>query len=1811
MTVTPVERNYRPALKAERRRQEVYHDQAKNAEMWLTMKYGGDWLGKLSTEVPDPTGGLGPKPAAPELTQEQKDALLQEAQARFAGMEPDDDALNNLYDVAKGTSRAALSVLDTGVDWVRNMATQAAVDAYNLGKNPNWHTFGEAAKDAILPITRWGDSAYNTTLWTQIETALTQGFDQGFGEAGTGSGFYIGIDSPVQQEKNRRAYEFAALENGEAASLGRLTAEAIGLGKGTSPYSVTSGLIDAAAILAFDPLNLITGGTAAATKAGKATQLLKQFNIDPKQVELAARFIDAGGDLEEDAALIDKVMRGRTKARLVEENQDLTRPRPEWQDEEIRRAAEQAARDNEFTVGHRNDIDDWRQLESDLDTLIKTANAATDDVVLRELEVGPIGATLREAEEQAARMGADTSLGEDAVQAEARANADRVGADFDMAEQKAIGGADEAAADGAEVTLGELPPEKPPIRAKAERLDDPEDLFAQAARAAEEASLREHEAANAFFQSEAELMDALRAAGRNVEGIDASDYKAMLKAFAGFSDNGVNVRQFVRSYMGGDFDNVAKLVARVTDPADLYDLFPEWGVDTLRVLARTTDEHQAYLALLNGALKGDITKAGSKVARWTVRHGQSGAKGSSFARRVVRMSRDGVPNASMASFTDPDAMAKLVSDFITEGASMAYRKTKNLGQWEDFRRFYLREIIDAPDEVSRKRVWIQMQQDFLDLVPGWNKLTNEVQSEWRALLGQKLGHQQSKEARTAFIRAEMESVGKKSEIFGLANDPHTFDEAYEGLITSLVDLADNVSMLNPKVLRKLFHVIDEAGNMSLKGKSVNAATMVNDAFDEYLRPLYLAFRPGYATLQVVDSGMRALLTGHTNLLTSPLQTIAIAAHLTLNEDSKLIKLLDRIIGSAPKNADGTPLFGEAQVTALQATLDDVQDTVIGQYLLRHQFRDVFTGDDGAVTHLLDLGWKTLQPGDEGFHVGWVDTMLLHMTPARNGDDMFQDVFEVMRTGAAPQRVQDWAASVGKGGMSAQDMVTDFYFSGPGRDAFNKLIASAQTRYTKVPLMQEVANDPAKIAMFLWDQSEAGSLRNLVDALTARGNTELMQMFQEAADARGSYLKYLSTLSPTQMKKSKRGHGKAFVREITLPGGRKARVDLGKKGALEKVLRSVVRQVDDADAPLTVRYRAKAANPRGARGLKDVWNEALAGFFTAAGALEKRLGQAPVIRDDVLMESAKRALFLSPTDAKTLEAQILSQLPKYKRTTKQREIVAVLRENVRNAQGKGLYTLEDVTRASQNAAYRRVSDLMYGVRGRNASAQRFAILFPFMQSWVNASRVYLMQTVRNPKRAANALRLLQTANSPESGVVYDIMPGVNRDDDPAKPLFWTDDMGNRQVSIPMLGYGTHLVDSALAKVFGGEANPNWQPYLNLRVDRWNPMNFGEPLPGVGPAITVPARAIDNVTPIQQDLKKWVLAMEPTDSTQKKDFLEANMPWWLKAVFPTDEDIAAQKGNAMAALIANNPEKYLDADGFVKEDALAELTRDSEELAKGLVRGNLWRAALFRGGTSTARTVKDSSGQVIPLGTLSQEFDQVVEESGSIQAGYAFLVDKYGPQGLSFLVGNRNSVAVANDEGYEFAKENPELFDQTYDVLGYFFPASDISGDPVMRLRSPEYQRMLTEAGKNRMKTPEEWASDYNRLLKGVRDLRLEQKFINGEITETQYEAEKNVIAKEYGIAVQTGFNTSHREKIHLQLKTALNNPTLAATPTGQALQQYLTTYDAVKATAEGGSLTGEGDAQRRAYLLQEGERLCQSVPEFIPVWRGQLLWEVDK
>jgi hypothetical protein len=1957
MTATPVERNYRPALRAERKRQSFYHDSAKNAEMYLTMKYGGDWWDKLTQETANVTGAPVNVPTQSDFTQEQKDALAEYARMRFEGYEGDPTALDNAYDAFKGSVRTGLSVLDAGVDWTRNIATSAALSAYNLGKNPNRHTFGEAVKTAVLPITRWKDAAYNTTLWTQIETALEGGMGAGFGAEGTGNGFYVNYDSPIGEEKARRAYEYASLENGEAASLGRLTAESIGWGKDTEQYKVLSGIVDGIAILTLDPLNLFTGGASSATKGAKVAQALKRVGITEDELPQALELIHRFGPTLDDAdatTLVAEAFRTKARSRILNEHPDLKGLREQWLDDRMKSAAQSSSRDTDFIMDNLADIDDYRRLESTVDEVVKESSAATDNAVLRELEVDPKGATEQEARAAAERMGAQYDIEDEATSfttsngsvytrqqdgtylrvqdqnnatsvnppdstrfsnTKFAANIDDataiqmaherglflvnddgtlVGLRFiddglDKAEMMRLRrdelmGFDEAyvAAGGRieriNVTLADTPTKgsfpiewddagnfhagsevsevvaakardsadlatKPrgervtddgttpprsedtpslggipavgeqaapsPIRDSAERLDvDPEEAR-RAAEYARNAAALEDETVQSYFEATEQLLDAYRAAGHNMADIDPEDFVAMLHAYHGLHSKGADISKAIKGLVGGNFDNIAKLIARTNNPADLYDLFPLWGADTLRGLAGVQDPHQVLMILFSGVLNGRITRASNRVARWSVQHGQSGHAGSAFMRRVVSLSRGGVPNSHLARFEDADSVVKLLSDFILEGASMTYRRKKSLEGWEEFRRDYLSQMIMAPTAEAKKRVWIEAQNEFLHRIPGWDSMDSQVQKQWTDKMRWTFNKDITQEARFADIRARM-NRGMQSLIMGLADDPSKFNEEYAGLIHAASDLSGNVAMMDTKAIRKLFNVIEETGKLTAKGKAVNTATAINDWFDLYLRPMYLAMRPAYMLLQVADSGGRAMAIGATNLFTSPLQTMAIAAHLTYTGDTRIVKTLNKIMRSAPTNPDGTPLFGEAQMSALQGVLDDLNDTTIGQHLLRHQFRDFATRNSQTDSHMLDLGWQKIDRGKDNFDRGWAQTLMFHMTPGKYGDGMFQDVFDVM-LGETPQHVDEWANSTGKVYASREDMVTDYYYSGPGQDLFHKLIDSAQTKRQHIPLLQQIAQDRNKLHSFLWADDDAASVYNRVHDLTGQFDQPVMQTIRQITRAKAQWAHYLHTIAPRKADKALSGKGKPFMREITLPDGKVVKLDVAKPNAVENLLASVVRRVPEDAQPYAVRYRGHMANPDEAA-IKDFYEGALSWFFGHAGDAEKRLGQAPILRDEVLLESAKRVSLLSRADAQVARDRIMAQIPRVKRTTKHHEIVAALKVGMPSGDRKGMFTLAEVTEAAQNAAYRKLSDVAYGIRGRNAGAQRLAIMLPFIQSWVNAARVYMKAAVLNPKRSANALRLLRTANTEESGVAYDVMPGVNRDDDPSKPLFWTDDMGNRNVSIPYLGYPVHIVDSALAKVMGGKANPNFEQFVNLRVDRWNPLNFGEPLPGVGPGVTFPASVIDRrVVTIPTELRKWWFAMQTGDVTQDKNILEGNLPWFVRELIPAEEDVQAQMGNAVMALVANDPEKYLDENGYILEDKVPALTRDAESLAMALYRGNLWRAALLRGGTSIPKTVKDKNGELIGLASLSNEFNAEVERTGSVGAGYAYLVDKYGPQGIAYLIGMRDRVPIANDEGYQFAADNQELFDKTYDVMGYFFPSSDMNGDPVMRLRSKQYQRMLTESGQNRLISPEDWAARFNEKAKAVADLQLEQRFINGEITETQYEASKLQNGHDYQIAVSAGADTSRREDLRRQIDAALTNPTLRNTATGKALQSYLMHYDLVKAQADGGSLDGEGDAPLRAYLRQQGEDLCVEFPEFIPIWRGTLMWEVDK
>ena len=670
-TDTAVHRDFRVDVRAERKRLSAYAAESRAAEAELTAQYGGDWLKKLSEQVP-PTAQERPAPSIKQvLSEDEYAAVLDEAKARFAQIEADDDTRNRAYDAFKGTMRTGLSAWDSVTDTFRNRALRQLMETSAFVHNPSVQ-----GGKALLDQTRWADAAYNTTLWTQIDAARQGGFSAGFVE-GTGNGFFINPESPVMQEKNKRAYEFAALKNGDAASFGRLAAESVGFSKGSDPYNWLSGAVDTASVLVFDPSTYITGGAGQAGKeAAQAAKILKGIGLEPDEVVRVSRAIEHLGPLAKDDDIttqVGKVLQARTKLRLADDNPDLIKSkRAAWQDEELRKAAQNTARLNEFSVDSRVDLEALRGLGDEVDAAVKRVNAAMDDQVRRDLAAGR-GDT---------RFDPDTELTFDTV-----------------------------------------------------------DAAAQEARATDE-----------YFRLESQLMQTLKGKGVDLKDIDPEDWVAMLKAYAGFSSKGVDVRQAVRAFTGGDFDDVARLIARTDSPADLYDLFPHVGTDTLRAWARTTDEHEALTVLMNGALTGDVTRAGSRVARWAVMHGQSGAKGASFARRVTRFSRDATPNSGMVSFENADEMLKLTSDFITEGASMAYRRTSKLDGWEAFRKRALEDAINATDPVARKRAWIQMQQDFLEQIPSWNKLTTQAKKELRDKFARAWDQDETQKVRTAAIR---------------------------------------------------------------------------------------------------------------------------------------------------------------------------------------------------------------------------------------------------------------------------------------------------------------------------------------------------------------------------------------------------------------------------------------------------------------------------------------------------------------------------------------------------------------------------------------------------------------------------------------------------------------------------------------------------------------------------------------------------------------------------------------------------------------------------------------------------------------------------------------------------------------------------------------------------------------------------------------------------------------------------------------------------------------------------------------------------
>jgi hypothetical protein len=893
--------------------------------------------------------------------------------------------------------------------------------------------------------------------------------------------------------------------------------------------------------------------------------------------------------------------------------------------------------------------------------------------------------------------------------------------------------------------------------------------------------------------------------------------------------------------------------------------------------------------------------------------------------------------------------------------------------------------------------------------------------------------------------------------------------------------------------------------------------------------------------------------------------------------------------------------------------------MLNKHLREGHFRDFLNPDNVASRKIRD-GYKWFKRNDPdrngkpspGWERAWGSELMSHLRIGNDSDELFRVVARHRLLGEMDERVGHWYNSAGRDMLPAnptrEDIILEYFLNGPGAKQLADVADSAWAVDGVASRAGSIFTDRDLLRIYLFDQTEPGSKMTRVQQITG-GDADAFRLIDELGKEVHKIATDRARLGPKYTKQLEKS-GKT-VRKLELDGY-KFEVDLLDADNIADEVAKLLQHRGAQGPPSASGPGDWFAPPgKGTSGMFQRFGEGLTSkytwFFENAANVEKFFTHAPWMKDELWLQQARRVALLTPEDAAKASEQILSQMPKVKKSKKQREAVRTLKESVQRAAGTGDTTLDDITKASYNASLKQLGEVFYGIKGRNSSAQRIAIMWPFWQAAANAYKVYGRGIMGNKRRALNATRLWKNAQTEESGVIYEL-PGMPPAPDPSYGFIYQDGFGNQRVRLPLLGYSRRLVDIVASGLTGGTSDIRHPSYLELRTNMWNPINFGEPLPGVGPGISYPVKLANAATSERLPLwlTRYVEPFRTTDVSQDVSPLVRLLPAHIGAWLKGGEERQRWTASAATALLATNPDKYMDESGFVTEEKKNQLLMDAADNALTLQIGQLAANMLFRGGTTRPQDIVAEDGHLVAAAVVYEEFNAAREESSAGEA-YAEILDKYGMAGLAYIVGNREfDAALTGDAGYRAMQENPKAFRDAPAYFGYLYPTSD------WRYNAPEYRRALSALEFNEAKGVSGKLEDVNWVLYNTARLRLEQARGNNEITDTQFEAGAAFLRDQYEVVPQNKFNTKQVAQRHDQLRQLITYPALRETPAGQALVQFYGWYDEVLKNIDGETFSGKGDARWRYTMRELGDELARVEPEFHPVWmfelRGEFLEE---
>ncbi len=536
-------------------------------------------------------------------------------------------------------------------------------------------------------------------------------------------------------------------------------------------------------------------------------------------------------------------------------------------------------------------------------------------------------------------------------------------------------------------------------------------------------------------------------------------------------------------------------------------------------------------------------------------------------------------------------------------------------------------------------------------------------------------------------------------------------------------------------------------------------------------------------------------------------------------------------------------------------------------------------------------------------------------------------------------------------------------------------------------------------------------------------------------------------------------------------------------------------------------------------------------------------------------------------------------------------------------GVGRLTVKDVDAYARDKAAKRIASLFYDATQKNNLTYAAQLVLPFVNAWANTIRKW-SELGTNPSRLATrvapATRLYQNLLSEETSAIYDF---TGTPHDPMQGFVWNNQYGDKVFTLPLSGY--------LRTLFGLRGNPETADVaiplksLNLAFSgaELADSDLGI-LPGFGTVWNIAYGSLDNE--IQNKTPDVLANMIAPYGTSEGKYI-GFLPAWIQkiaAAIVEDEKAYGKTAKPIMAWEATTNPKYkvlYDGTPLTPEDRAV---LQADLAAYGLSRARF--AYLMQGllqnvlpGTPLYEYyAQNENGDTFLQWQMADSFNKIVQQhDGNFETAWAEYTAVWGRNAVLIGFSDNKNQVFANDEAWNFGKNNPSLFSSYGDVIPYFFTGGDFSS---------EYRKAMERRGKGDRLTAEEVLKEADRLSMSAMRGQLAIEAVYGGFDanwiDDQMKAYKSDVLQ--GYEPEVTINIGARDQKIMRIESALKKPEFANTDAGQAALLYFAERDRWLEQSrlyypdrDKPSLSGQDNAEARYRLRVMAEQLSANNDDF--------------